>query len=75
VLTGRVAAVGEEVRVRGFGLAGALVFPAETPEQARASWNELPQDVHVVILTPAAAVAVGSEAFRSDPPFAVVMPA
>jgi len=48
---GRVAAIGESVRVQGFALAGVLVLPGEGPEEARASWGGLPSDVDVVILT------------------------
>lgn len=53
--SGRVAVIGELVRVQGFGLAGALVLPAEEPADVRAAWRSLPADVVVVILTPAAA--------------------
>jgi vacuolar-type H+-ATPase subunit F/Vma7 len=53
----RVAVIGEEALVRGYALAGAAVLPADTPEQVRAAWRRLPEDVAVVILTPAAAAA------------------
>jgi vacuolar-type H+-ATPase subunit F/Vma7 len=55
---GRVAVIGELVRVQGFGLAGALVLPAEEPADVRAAWRSLPAAVVVVILTPAAADAL-----------------
>lgn len=58
---GRVAALGERVRVEGFALAGALTVPAETPAAARARWRELPPDVLLVLLTPAAAEALAGE--------------
>jgi len=51
----RVAVIGEEARVRGFVLAGALVFPAEDAAGARAAWRSLPPDVAVAVLTPQAA--------------------
>ena len=51
----RVAVIGEEARVRGFALAGALVFAAEDPAGARAAWRSLPPDVAVVVLAPRAA--------------------
>ena len=51
----RVAVIGEGVRVRGFALAGALVFVAEDPAGAQAAWRSLPPDVEVAVLTPAAA--------------------
>jgi vacuolar-type H+-ATPase subunit F/Vma7 len=68
---GRVAAIGEDVRVQGFALAGVLVLPGDTPADARASWAALPADVDVVILTPSAAEAL--TAARAGPP-RVVMP-
>ena len=51
----RVAVIGEEARVRGFALAGALVFAAEDAAAARAAWRSLPPDVAMAVLTPRAA--------------------
>jgi len=51
----RVAVIGEEARVRGFALAGALVFPAEDAAGARAAWSSLPPDVAVTVLSSRAA--------------------
>lgn len=70
----RIAAVGEAVRTRGFGLGGALVFEAENPDDVLAAWNTLPADVVAVILTPAAAAALGSRRTLEGSPFTVVMP-
>jgi vacuolar-type H+-ATPase subunit F/Vma7 len=53
-----VAVIGEEAVVRGFGLAGALVLPADDPAGTRAAWAALPATVAVVILTPAAAAVL-----------------
>lgn len=50
----RVFVLGEEVRVAGFGLAGAAVVVAEGADAVRRAWQELPGDAEVVILTPAA---------------------
>jgi vacuolar-type H+-ATPase subunit F/Vma7 len=59
---GTVAVIGEEVLVRGFGLAGARVLPAEDPAAVRAAWQELPGEVVLVILTrPAAAALAGRD--------------
>jgi vacuolar-type H+-ATPase subunit F/Vma7 len=69
---GRVAAIGERVEVEGFGLAGAMVCPAHSPEEVRAAWRSLPGDVVAVILTPAAAAVI--ERPRSGLPLTVVMP-
>jgi vacuolar-type H+-ATPase subunit F/Vma7 len=51
----RVAVIGEEAQVRGFLLAGALVFPAEDAAGTRAAWRSLPPDVAVAVLTTQAA--------------------
>ncbi|MBB2744055.1 UNVERIFIED_ORG: vacuolar-type H+-ATPase subunit F/Vma7 [Microbispora rosea subsp. rosea] len=52
---GTVAIIGEAVRVAAYGLAGALVLPAEDAEAVRTVWRALGPDVAVVILTPSAA--------------------
>lgn len=69
----RVAAIGEQGRVQGFSLAGAEVRLASTPEEVRAAWLDLPEDVAVVILTPSSAQALQDVA--SDDRLTVVMPA
>jgi vacuolar-type H+-ATPase subunit F/Vma7 len=57
--TGRVAVIGEQPRVQGFALAGALVLVADDEAAVRSQWAALPADVPVVVLTPAAAQALG----------------
>lgn len=52
----RVAAMGETAKVESFALAGALVFPADVAHDVDAAWDALPDDVGVLIVTPAAAV-------------------
>lgn len=69
----RAAVIGEAVRVQGYALAGAVVYPAEDADQARAAWRSLPPDTAVVVLT-ARAAAWLSEAQRRDGVLAVVMP-
>ncbi|HEY6708605.1 MAG TPA: V-type ATP synthase subunit F [Actinomycetota bacterium] len=59
----RVAVLGEQVRVQGFALAGALVLEAGDAAEVRAAWASLADDVAVVVLTPRAA-----EALRDRPP-------
>lgn len=54
----RVAAIGESYRVEGLRLAGVLVLPGEGGSEVRTSWASVPDDVSVVILTPAAAEAL-----------------
>ncbi|HEU4420975.1 MAG TPA: hypothetical protein VFR67_00360 [Pilimelia sp.] len=68
----RIAVLGEQVAVEGFGLAGALVLVADGVEAVRAAWRALPVDVAVVILSPAADAALPARA--TDGPLTVVMP-
>lgn len=68
---GRVAAIGEAVRVQGLSLAGVLLLPGEEPEQVQASWRDLPADVEVVILTAQARAALETQ---GNGPLTVVMP-
>jgi vacuolar-type H+-ATPase subunit F/Vma7 len=70
----RVAALGEGSRVRGFALAGASVVVAEGPAQVAAAWQALPDDVGLVVLTPAAAAALGSDAGDRPHVLTAVMP-
>ena len=70
----RVAVIGESPRVQGFTLAGALVFPAEDPAQARAAWHSLPADVVVTVVTPCAAAALGEALTARPAMLTVVMP-
>lgn len=69
-----VAAIGARPRVSGFALAGARVYPADTPEQVREAWAGLPATVAVVILTRVAAEAVEAERMAPRSPLTVVMP-
>ena len=69
----RVAVLGEEVSVQGFGLAGAVVLVAEDADAVRAAWESLADDVAVVILTQAAARVLGGTP-TAGLPLTVVMP-
>lgn len=71
----RVAAVGAETAVRGYGLAGVLVYAATDPDGVRAAWQALPDDVALVIVTRAAADALADAALRGVRPVVAVMPA
>lgn len=68
---GRVAAIGQAVRVQGLSLAGVMVLPGEDATQVRSSWAALPDDTEVVILTPEASAALGTD---RPGPLTVVMP-
>ena len=77
---GRAIAIGERARVAGFALAGAFAVVAEDPEAVREAWRHLPDDTALVVLTPAAADALGveqkAEGARQDGtgPLIAVMP-
>lgn len=71
---GTIAALGAQERIRGFALTGVRVVPADDDEAVRSAWQRLPADVSVVILTPAAAHALGPEAVRPGGRLTVVMP-
>ena len=70
----RAAAIGENSRVQGYALAGAVVCPAEDAAGARAAWRSLPPDVEVVIVTASAAAWLGGELTARAAPLTVVMP-
>ena len=70
----RVAVIGELTRVQGFALAGAVVLAAADPEAVRSAWASLGADVAVVVLTPAAAAALGDAQRPPRWPLTVVMP-
>jgi vacuolar-type H+-ATPase subunit F/Vma7 len=63
---GRVGVLGEAVRVQGYALAGAVPIVAESPEEVRQAWTGLAGDIVLLVLTPAAAAALGAAA-RSRP--------
>jgi vacuolar-type H+-ATPase subunit F/Vma7 len=69
-----IAAIGASPQVGGFALAGARVYEADTAEQARAAWRRMPDAVAVVILTQAAAEAIGADRVAAAAPLTVVLP-
>ncbi|MFD8307521.1 hypothetical protein ACFV29_35125 [Streptomyces sp. NPDC059690] len=71
---GHIAAIGEPLRILGLASAGVLLRPAEDPAAARAAWHALPPDVHLVLLTPSAADALGPEAADAQERLVAVMP-
>jgi vacuolar-type H+-ATPase subunit F/Vma7 len=74
---GEVVVLGERGRVIGFAAAGARVVEAADPDEVQRAWHDLPPDVAVLVLTPAAARALGDLA-ATEPvpsgPLTVVMP-
>lgn len=73
---GTVAAIGARTDVGGLALAGVDVLVAEDPEAVRRAWRALPATVALVLLTPAAAEALGDAVTAPVPdrPLTVVMP-
>jgi vacuolar-type H+-ATPase subunit F/Vma7 len=67
-----IAVLGESHRVEGYALAGALVFVAADANSVKDAWARLPDDVDVVVLTPAAADAL--EDVVQARPLRVVLP-
>ena len=70
----QVAAIGAQPLVGGFALAGARVYPAAGADETRAAWQALPDTVAVVILTPDAAEALGTDRIGPQAPLTVVLP-
>ncbi|WP_208106760.1 hypothetical protein [Streptomyces sp. GC420] len=61
-------ALGERTRVAALVPAGVAALSAETPHAVRAAWDALPPDVSLVILTPAAAAALGPAVLDPEGP-------
>jgi vacuolar-type H+-ATPase subunit F/Vma7 len=70
----RAAVIGEELRVQGYTLAGAVVCAADDKAAAVRAWRMLPGDVAVVVLTPRAAAWLADELARRPDLLPVVMP-
>lgn len=70
----QVAAIGERVRVLGLVSAGVTVYPADDPEAVRAAWHGMSPEVGLVIVTPAAAAALGAGLLDEECPLTAVMP-
>ncbi len=54
----KIAAIGEELRVAGFALAGVEVFPVEDAGEAMAAWEAIGPEVGLLLLAPGAAAAL-----------------
>jgi len=70
----RAAVIGEAVRVEGYAMAGAVVYPAEDADQAHAAWRSMPADIVVVVMTARAAAWLGVVPQQRDGVLQVVMP-
>ncbi|MEY9951616.1 hypothetical protein [Leifsonia sp. EB34] len=70
-----VIAVGERSALEGLPLAGVALRAAETPDEARETWQSISQMDAIVILTPASAAAIGAHPEReTSGPMTVVLP-
>ncbi len=69
-----VAALGSWSRVAGFQLAGAHAIAARDDADVLAAWEELPDDVELLVLTPAAARALGDRVGQRPRLLWVVLP-
>lgn len=70
-----VVVLGSPGELAGFGLAGARLVEAEDPQTVQTRWAELGDRVAVVVLTAAAAAALGAEALQATSgPLTVVLP-
>ena len=70
----RIGALGESAKVQGFALAGALVFASDNGGEMESAWDTLPDDVGVLILTPAAAKRLAARLDERPHLLPVVMP-
>jgi hypothetical protein len=68
----KIAVIGESGKVLEFGLAGAIILPAEEPEAVLAAWQSLGEDVAVVVLTSRAARTLAGR--TASWPLTAVMP-
>lgn len=68
----KIAVIGEGAKVLGFGMAGAIVLPAEEADAVLAAWQSLEPDVDIVVLTTRAARALAGR--TASWPLTAVMP-
>ncbi|WP_263730603.1 V-type ATP synthase subunit F [Cellulomonas sp. SG140] len=69
-----VAVIGSPELVSGFALAGARTYAVRDAEEARATWQHLPPTVAVVLLSAAAADAIGEATGARGAPLTVRLP-
>ena len=69
----RAAAIGAELEIEGYALAGVLVCPADSQSEAAAAWAALPADTALVIMTETAAGWLAAALARRPDIVTVVM--
>jgi vacuolar-type H+-ATPase subunit F/Vma7 len=57
----RVIAIGEDIHMAGYALAGVEAMPASTVAEAQAAWCNLPEDTTVLLLDPDAHRALAEQ--------------
>ena len=63
---GAVVVIGEPALVAGYAMAGATAMPAQGADEVRRAWGSLPFGTTLVILTAAAASALGGQLSDAD---------
>ncbi len=71
---GAIVVIGEPALVAGYAMAGATTMSARGADEVRRAWESLPSGTTLVILTAAAAGALGGQLSEADP-LTAVMPA
>jgi vacuolar-type H+-ATPase subunit F/Vma7 len=69
---GPIVVIGEPALVAGYAMAGATTMPAQGPDEVHRAWESLPSGTSLVILTAAAAAALGGRLNEADPLTAVM---
>jgi vacuolar-type H+-ATPase subunit F/Vma7 len=69
----RIVAIGSELELAGYALAGVDIKGATDPEAARSAWAGLASEVELVLLTRTAADALGDRNLHSGV-LSVVLP-
>ena len=70
-----IVAIGDAAHVEGFALCGAIVNIASEPDAVRRAWDDLGDDVGLVVLSATAADVLGDARRRRHKTLTVVMPA
>jgi vacuolar-type H+-ATPase subunit F/Vma7 len=70
-----VVAIGGPDSIEGFALAGAIVKIAVEPDAVRRAWDDLDDDVGLVVLSATAAEVLGDARQDRQSTLTVVMPA
>jgi vacuolar-type H+-ATPase subunit F/Vma7 len=70
----KIAAIGDWYRIQMLALAGVAAHAADTDKQVVAVWQQLPQDVAVLVLTPEAAAALADRIGERRDLLTTVMP-